>query len=124
VLSAVGAISISKVTANLVQSHRENTNALRHGLYSPRLLDERAREIVDALLTLDHVSLLDVFGVEEIASCIAALETIDGELARNPQAATRRTLLERKTILSRSFGMAGRRRRSRRCGLSAWRTSR
>jgi hypothetical protein len=103
VLSAARGGSIRKVTANLVQSHPENTNALRHGLYSPRLLDERAREIVDALQSLDHVTALDVFALEELASCIAALETIDGELARSPKAAARKTLLERKTSLSREL---------------------
>jgi len=55
------------------------------------------------LLTLDHISPLDVFGLEELASVISALEVIDGELARNPRAAARKTLLERKTSLGREL---------------------
>jgi hypothetical protein len=58
---------------------------------------------VDALQTLDHVTPLDVFALEELASVIAALEVIDSELRKNPKAAARKTLLERKTSLSREL---------------------
>jgi hypothetical protein len=45
---------------NLAASHPCNGNALRHGLYSPRVLDARAREIVDGPLVeaLDLTALI------------------------------------------------------------------
>ena len=57
----------------LVAAHPGNRNAERHGLYSPRTLARRAREIADALMELPHVQPLDVLAAEEIGSVIAAV---------------------------------------------------
>ena len=70
------------MSANLVASHPENGNAMRHGLYSPRHLDERAREIVNALMELPWAQPLDVIGFEEVASVVSALESVDEGLRR------------------------------------------
>jgi len=88
---------------NLVASHPGNTSAAKHGLYSGRLLAERAREVRDSLLTLQHVHPLDVFAAEELGSLIAALEAIDKGLDARPKAASRRMLLEHKNRLSKTL---------------------
>ena len=60
-----------------------NTAALRHGLNSSsgRALSTRAAVIRDALQEAPWAQALDVIAAEEIGSVVAALETIDSELA-------------------------------------------
>jgi hypothetical protein len=88
--------------ATLQASHPGNANAAKHGLYSPRLLEPRAREIADALMTLPHAQPLDVLAAEEIGSTIAALEAIDADIAERGPGASK-TLLEHKARLSREL---------------------
>jgi hypothetical protein len=88
--------------ASLEPPPEGNMRALRHGLYSGRLLAERASEIREALMTLPHAQPLDVLAAEEIGSVIAALEAIDRDLAQRGPNATKR-LLEHKARLSREL---------------------
>jgi hypothetical protein len=41
--------------SNLVAKHPENVNAVRHGIYSSRVLAARAREVATGLMALPHV---------------------------------------------------------------------
>jgi hypothetical protein len=70
---------------NLVASHPQNLNALKHGLYSPRTFAPRAREVADGLMELPHVQPLDRLAADEIGSIIARLEAIDRDLHEREQ---------------------------------------
>jgi hypothetical protein len=89
--------------ANLIAAHPANRNAVKHGLYSGRVLADRAREIRSALMTLEHVQPLDVLAAEEIGSIIAALEAIDRDLMTRPNGISKARLLEHKARLSRQL---------------------
>jgi hypothetical protein len=93
----------TKGSTNLVAAHPENLNAARHGLYSGRVLAERAQEIRSALMTMEHVKPLDVLAVEECASLVSALEAIDAELRARPHGISRVRLLEHKARLGREL---------------------
>jgi hypothetical protein len=67
--------------ANLIPAHTGNTNAVRSGVYSPRTLAPRAREVADALLAAPQAVPLDQIAAEEIGSLVALLEAIDADLA-------------------------------------------
>ena len=58
-----------------------NTNAVRSGVYSERLVAPRAQEIAEALLDTPHRTPLDQIGAEEIGRLIAIIERIDADLA-------------------------------------------
>ena len=79
-----------------------NVRAAKHGVYSGRILAERAGEIRDALMTLPHAQPLDVLAAEEIGSVVAALEAIDRDLAERGTRAPK-TLLEHKARLGREL---------------------
>ena len=57
-----------------------NANALRAGVFSPRALAPRAREVADALMGASHAVPLDQIAAEEIGSLVATLEAIDRDL--------------------------------------------
>ena len=82
--------------------HRGNTNAVRHGVYSGRVLAPRAEEIRDALMTLPHAQPLDILAAEEIGSIIAALEAVDRDLRERGPGRTK-SLLEHKARLGREL---------------------
>jgi hypothetical protein len=67
---------------NLVPAHPGNRNAVRFGVYSPRALAPRAREVADALLDAPHAVPLDQIAAEEIGSLVATIEAIDADLAQ------------------------------------------
>jgi hypothetical protein len=67
--------------ANLVASHPGNVHAAKHGVYSPRLREPRAREIADEILEAPHVSGLDEIGAVEIGRLEALIETLDEAIA-------------------------------------------
>jgi hypothetical protein len=89
--------------AKSLQPQHGNRHAVRHGLYSQRVLDERAREIVDALMELPWAQPLDVLGFEELASVVSALEAVDTALRERPRGTGRRILYEHKTRLTREL---------------------
>jgi hypothetical protein len=66
----------------LVPAQVGNANAAKSGVYSPRLLAPRAREVADALLAAPHAVPLDQPAAEEIGSLVALLEAIDSDLAK------------------------------------------
>jgi hypothetical protein len=65
---------------NLVSAHPGNQNAVRSGVYSPRTLAPRAREIADALMAAPHTVPLDAIAADEIGAIVATLEAIDADL--------------------------------------------
>ena len=64
----------------LQASHPKNGNALKAGVYSPRTLAPRAREVANALIEANHTVPLDQIAAEEIGSIVATLEAIDLDL--------------------------------------------
>jgi hypothetical protein len=90
---------------NLVAAHPGNLNALRHGIYSSRVLAPRAREIADQLMGLPHVRPLDALAADEIGSIVARVEAIDRDLDERGQVGRggARSLLEHRVRLSREL---------------------
>jgi hypothetical protein len=64
----------------LIASHPGNTNAARHGAYSPGLMEARATEIEQGLLQSFEFSAAQRFAVHEVAHYKAILEAIDRDL--------------------------------------------
>jgi len=65
---------------SLVAAHPGNLNALKQGVHSPRLIQERAAEIANELLDSFEFSPAERLAVHEAARCIAILEAIDRDL--------------------------------------------
>ena len=65
---------------NLVPSHPGNTNAVKHGVHSPRLIQARASEIFADLTQSLEFSPTQRLAVHEVARCMAILEAIDRDL--------------------------------------------
>lgn len=66
--------------ASLVASHPGNQNAVKHGVHSSRLIQERAAEIASELTQSFEFSPPERLAVQEAARCIAILEAIDRDL--------------------------------------------
>jgi hypothetical protein len=64
----------------LVASHPGNTNAVKHGVHSPRLIEPRAAEIVAHLTESFEFSVAQRIAVEQVARCIAIIEALDRDL--------------------------------------------
>ena len=64
---------------SLVASHPGNLNAAKHGVHSPRLIQERAAEIATELMQFE-LSPAERLAAHEAARCIAILEAIDRDL--------------------------------------------
>ena len=64
----------------LVSAHPGNTNAARHGGYSRRLIEPRAREIEEELIRAFEFTATQRVAVHEVAHCMAILDAIDHEL--------------------------------------------
>jgi len=88
--------------ATLVPQHHGNTNAVRHGVFSSRVLEPRAREIADSLMAAAHTSPLDQLAAEEIGSLVALIEAADRDLAERglTRKGEARSLLELRIRLS------------------------
>jgi hypothetical protein len=69
--------------ANLVPATTGNTNAVRHGVYSPRSLEPRAQEVTEAIMSAQHTIGIDEVGAQEIGRLVALIETIDHEITEN-----------------------------------------
>lgn len=64
----------------LVASHPGNTNAVKYGVHSPRLIEPRAAEIVAHLTESFEFTIVQRIAVEQAARCIAIIEAIDRDL--------------------------------------------
>ena len=64
----------------LIASHPGNTNAVKHGVHSERLIGARAAEIAAELTGSCEFSPLELVAVHQAARCIAILEAIDRDL--------------------------------------------
>jgi hypothetical protein len=92
--------------SNLVASHPGNSNAVRSGVYSPRTLAPRAREIAEALMAAPHTVPLDVIAAEEIGSLVALLEAIDSDLLQRglvDREGEARSMLDHRARVSRQL---------------------
>jgi hypothetical protein len=65
---------------SLVASHPGNTNAVKYGVHSPRLIAARATEIEDQLTCSFDFSVTQRFAVNEVARVAAMLEAIDRDV--------------------------------------------
>ena len=65
---------------NLVRSHPGNTNAARHGIHSPRLIQSKASEIEVQLSQSFDFTPVERLALHEVARCMAILEAIDRDL--------------------------------------------
>jgi hypothetical protein len=64
----------------LVAGHPGNTNAVKFGVHSPRLIGDRAREIAGGLMQSFEFTPAEKVAVTEAARWIALLEAIDNDL--------------------------------------------
>jgi hypothetical protein len=65
---------------SLVASHPGNTNAVKHGAYSHRLMQERAAELEVGLVASCALSPTERLAAQEAARLMATLEAIDRDL--------------------------------------------
>jgi hypothetical protein len=65
---------------SLVAPHPGNLNAVKLGVHSPRLIQQRAAEIAAELTQSFEFSAAERLAVHEAARCIAVLEAIDRDL--------------------------------------------
>jgi hypothetical protein len=64
----------------LVPRHEGNTNAVKYGVHSPRLISQRANEISEGLLQAFDFAPTERVAVSEVARWAALLEAIDRDL--------------------------------------------
>jgi len=65
---------------SLIARHPGNTNAVKFGVHSPRLIGERAQAIAEELLQSFEFTPVEKVAISEAARCIALLEAIDNDL--------------------------------------------
>ena len=90
----------------LVASQPGNTNAVRSGVHSPRLIEARAGEIEAELRESFAFSLTERLAVRELARCMAILEAIDRDLDERgvvDRAGKPRYLLNHRARISRQL---------------------
>jgi hypothetical protein len=68
--------------ASLEPYRAGNTHSLRHGVYSQRVQEPRAREVAEAILAADHTVPLDEYGALEIGRLVALIDALDAALTR------------------------------------------
>ena len=64
----------------LVAAQPGNTNAVKYGVYSPRLIESPAAEIVAHLTQSFEFTVAQLVAVEQVGRCIAILEALDRDL--------------------------------------------
>jgi hypothetical protein len=87
----------------LVARHEGNTNAVKFGVYSDRLLDARASEMASELDKSGTLGLIGNVAVHEVTRCAALLEAIDQDLAERgvvDKKGNARSLLDRRLRVS------------------------
>jgi hypothetical protein len=92
-------------TGNLVAAHPGNVNAVRHGLWSDRVLEPRVQEVADTLMELPHAIPIDRLAAEECARLIARIERIDADLDERGHfgRSGARSLLQHRARLSKEL---------------------
>lgn len=66
---------------NLKAAHPDNSNALKFGVYSPRALEARTQELMDALDASVGMRASDRIAVNEVCRLLALIDLIDEDLA-------------------------------------------
>ena len=64
----------------LVSAHPGNTNAARHGAFSPRLIEPQAAAIEEGLFHVFEFTATQRIAVHQVARCMAILDAIDRDL--------------------------------------------
>jgi hypothetical protein len=93
---------------SLVASHPGNTNAVKHGVHSLRLIEPRAAEIVAQLTQSFDFSVAQRVAVEQVARCSAILEALDRDLDEHGLIDKRgepRYLLNHRSRISRQLDL-------------------
>jgi hypothetical protein len=89
----------------LVASHPGNTNAAKYGVYSQRLIQPRAAEIVELIESFDF-AVTQRLAVGEVARLVAIIEAIDRDLDERGLVDKRgeaRSLLNHRSRMSRQL---------------------
>ena len=73
-------VNVNGHSGTLVASHPGNQNAVKHGVYSPRLIEARAVEIEAELEEKLDLSSMDRLALAQLARLEATLEAIDRDL--------------------------------------------
>ena len=73
-------VNVHGTPGNLVPAHPGNTNAVRHGVHSPRLIQARASEIEADLAESYTFTPTQLLALHEAARCLAILDAIDMDL--------------------------------------------
>ena len=58
-----------------------NAHSARHGAYSPRLREPRARKVADEVMAAPHTVPLDEYGALEIGRLVALIQALDAALS-------------------------------------------
>lgn len=90
----------------LVSAHPGNTNAARHGAYSPRLIEPRASEIEEELTRAFEFTATQRVAVHEVARCMAILDAIDRDLDERglvDRSGESRSILNHRARISREL---------------------
>lgn len=66
--------------ASLVAAHPGNVSAVRHGVYSERVREPRAREIAEQVMQAPWVSPVDELGAAELGRLVALIESLDAAI--------------------------------------------
>jgi hypothetical protein len=70
-------------TATLTPFETANVAAVKHGVWSERLREPRARELFEELMQAPHVTELDAVGAVQIARLEALIESCEDAVSRN-----------------------------------------
>jgi hypothetical protein len=90
----------------LVPAQPGNKNALKYGVYSPRVIEPRAAEIAAELTRSFQFSIAQRIAVGQVARCIAILEALDRDLDERGLADKHgepRSLLNHRSRVSRQL---------------------
>jgi hypothetical protein len=94
---------------NLSAAHPGNTNAVKSGVHSPRLIQERADQIVQNSTFSVELDALGQLALNEVARISATIEAIERDLDERgltDKSGDERYLLRRRDSMARRFGEA------------------
>ncbi len=94
---------------NLTAAHPGNTNAVKSGVHSPRLIQERAGQIVENSTFSVELDALGQLALNELARISATIEAMERDLDERgltDKSGDERYLLRRRDSMARRFGEA------------------
>jgi len=95
----------SNGTANLIPAEVGNVRAVKHGIWSERVLAPRIEAYRERLLALPHIAEVDEAAVDECSRLLARIEAVDADIDERGHFGKRgaRSLLEHRARLSREL---------------------